>query len=142
MVSEPFDQLPALMRLSSESIYRLMHISEAANQWSEETLTEIRRGHLSGDHYRIETPCPVHKSTNCSNWRRSSVLDVAGGIRLTTTNTEEPIWGADILLVINDGAPSNATARAGIPTAQLPISERPPASAGDFPFGGRRLSAT
>lgn len=105
---EPFDQLPKLMRLSSENIYRLMHLSGDVDAWHEESLTDVLRAHLAGAQYKVVGECPVHPSKKrCRDWDRTSVREVDGSIALSTKQ-EESKHGADILMTLTNGDPEHA----------------------------------
>lgn len=104
---EPFDQLPRLMRLSSENIYRLMHLSGNVDAWHEETLTDVLRAHLAGAQYKVVGKCPRHPSERrCREWDRTSVKEVNGSIELSTKQ-EEAEHGADMLMTLTDGDPDS-----------------------------------
>jgi hypothetical protein len=105
---EPFDQLPRLMRLSSENIYRLMHLSGNVDAWHEESLTDVLRAHLAGAQYKVVGECPVHRSRKrCRDWDRTSVREIDGSIALSTKQ-EESKHGADMLMTLTNGDPDRA----------------------------------
>jgi ribosomal protein S15P/S13E len=105
---EPFDQLPRLTRLSSENIYRLMHLSGNVDAWHEESLTDVLRAHLAGAQYKVVGECPVHRSKKrCRDWDRTSVREIDGSIALSTKQ-EESKHGADMLMTLTNGDPDRA----------------------------------
>lgn len=105
--TDPFDVLPRLMRLSADSIYRLMHLGGRATLWREDSLTDVLRSHLAGAAYRIEATCPGCAQTlepGC-RWSDESSAPVRGGIRVTTGHEEHHTFGADLLMrIANPGS--------------------------------------